>query len=97
MDNLQVHKTAAMMKLYEELDILPIFNVAYSPQFNGIESYFSLLKGKYKQLLLKTIIHDEEINNIRLIKESLKEVDAEAIKSCAGTGRREINQMNISQ
>jgi hypothetical protein len=31
MDNLQVHKTAAMNKLYEELDILPIFNVAYSP------------------------------------------------------------------
>jgi len=55
-----------------------------------------LLKGKYKQLLLKTIIEDEEINNIRLIKESLKEVDVEAIKNCAGTGRREINQMNIS-
>ena len=31
MDNLQVHKTAAMMKLYQELDILVIFNVAYSP------------------------------------------------------------------
>jgi hypothetical protein len=74
MDNLQVHKTAAMMQLYKDLDILPIFNVAYSPQFNGIETYFSLLKGKYKQLLLKRIIDGGDIDAVSLIKESVASV-----------------------
>ena len=48
LDNLAVHKTKEVMETYERLNIKPIFNVPYSPQFNGIESYFSLLKGETK-------------------------------------------------
>jgi hypothetical protein len=33
--------------LFEKLNINEIFNVPYSPQFNGIESYFSQLKLTY--------------------------------------------------
>ena len=52
MDNLSVHKTRGMMELYKSLSITPIFNIPYSPDFNGIESYFSLVKASYKKLLL---------------------------------------------
>jgi hypothetical protein len=55
-DNLQVHKAEAVSKVYAELDMVVIYNVPYSPQFNGIESYFSLLKGEYKKLLLKYLV-----------------------------------------
>ena len=55
-DNLTVHKTEEVMKAYAELNMTPIFNIPYSPQFNGIESYFSLVKGVYKKLLLKYLI-----------------------------------------
>ena len=82
-----------MMQLYSDLDILVIFNVAYSPQFNGIETYFSHLKGKYKQLLLKRIVDKEDVEAVSLIKEALKEVTAEATMNCAGTGRREIDKV----
>lgn len=52
MDNLSVHKTNVSKELFTSLGIMPIFNIPYSPQFNGIESYFSLLKNEYKNLIL---------------------------------------------
>ena len=52
MDNLQVHKTDEVKTAYERLKFSAVFNLPYSPDFNGIESYFSLVKGHYKKLLL---------------------------------------------
>ena len=46
MDNLQVHKTKMVFETCKRLKVRPIFNVPYSPDFNGIETYFSLLKGE---------------------------------------------------
>ena len=56
MDNLQVHKTKEVLETCKRLKARPIFNVPYSPDFNGIETYFSLLKGEYKKLILEKII-----------------------------------------
>ena len=42
MDNLQVHKTKEVLETCKRLKARPIFNVPYSPDFNGIETYFSL-------------------------------------------------------
>ena len=41
MDNLAVHKEKTVKPLYQALDIMPIWNVSYSPEFNPIESVFS--------------------------------------------------------
>ena len=49
MDNLKPHKTPAVMKLYEQYQILPIFNIADSPDLNAIEICFSVVKLSYKQ------------------------------------------------
>ena len=49
MDNLSVHKTRLVKELYEELELTPIFNAPYSPKYNGIESYWFLLKQIYKK------------------------------------------------
>jgi transposase len=40
-----VHKTAEVRAAFERLNITAIFNIPYSPDFNGIESYFSLVKS----------------------------------------------------
>ena len=47
MDNLQVHKTKEVLETSKRLKARPIFNEPYGPDFNGIETYFSLLKGEY--------------------------------------------------
>jgi len=56
MDNLQVHKTKEVLETCKRLKVRPIFNVPYSPDFNGIETYFSLIKGEYKKLILERLI-----------------------------------------
>lgn len=41
LDNLRVHRAFDVFTFYEDKDITPLFNIAYSPEFNGIESVFS--------------------------------------------------------
>ena len=67
MDNLSVHKSRLVMQVYEDLKITPIFNVPYSPQYNGIERYWFLIKQIYKKMILKAILKDQRINVIRMI------------------------------
>ena len=56
MDNLRVHKSKQTLEVCKTLKVQPIFNVPYSPDFNGIETYFSLIKGQYKNMLLQKLI-----------------------------------------
>ena len=49
MDNLAVHHTPANKELFEELGLEVIFNKPYSPDFNPIESVFSIVKNHYKR------------------------------------------------
>ena len=44
MDNLSVHKTNKVQKAMDDLNMIAIFSIPYSPQYNGIESYFFLIK-----------------------------------------------------
>lgn len=55
MDNLSVHRSKVIRERLEELSIEVIFNPAYSPEFNGIESVFSIFKNKYKRKRLQCI------------------------------------------
>jgi len=82
MDNLSVHKTNLSKELFKELKINPVFNIPYSPQFNGIESYFSLLKNEYKTLLLQRVIKGESVDAISLIKTSIGRVDNKKTIKC---------------
>ena len=44
MDNLSVHRARSVRQRYIDLNITPIFNVPYSPDYNGIEKYWFLIK-----------------------------------------------------
>jgi putative transposase len=71
MDNLQVHKTKVVLDTCKRLKARPIFNVPYSPDFNGIETYFSLLKGEYKKLILERLIKGVKVDSQSLIVQSI--------------------------
>ena len=47
MDNLSVHKTYEVREQYRRLKITPIWNASYSPDYNPIESCFSIVKREY--------------------------------------------------
>lgn len=56
MDNLTVHKAKPVVEVMEKLNIEPIWNAVYSPQFNPIEMSFSKLKLLYKKDRLERLI-----------------------------------------
>ena len=86
MDNLQVHKTKEVLETCRRLKARPIFNVPYSPAFNGIETYFSLLKGEYKKLLLERLIKGAKVDSQSLISQSIQRVEQDKVKTCVAAG-----------
>ena len=86
MDNLQVHKTKEVLETCRRLKARPIFNVPYSPDFNGIENYFSLLKGEYKKLLLERLIKGAKVDSSSLISQSIQRVEHDKVKRCVAAG-----------
>ena len=44
MDRLPVHKSKEVKEWWDKLNIKPVFNVSYSPEFNPIEAVFSKVK-----------------------------------------------------
>jgi transposase len=86
MDNLQVHKTNEVKAAYERLNIIPVFNIPYSPDFNGIESYFSMVKGNYKKLLLQLMMKEQTFNVVELIKQSINAVADVKVRRCVTSG-----------
>ena len=75
MDNLQVHKTKEVLDTCKRLKARPIFKVPYYPDFNGIETYFSLLKGEYKKLILEWLIKGVKVDRQSLIMQSIQRLE----------------------
>ena len=74
MDQLTVHKAKTVKPLYPQLNIRPIFNVGYSPEFNPIESAFSIVKFHFCKSRLNDIVNRRGFNFERTIEASFKEV-----------------------
>ena len=75
MDNLTVHKAKDVVKpLYAQLDIMPVWNVAYSPEFNPIESAFSIVKRHFCKTRLNQLVNRRGFNFERTIEESFRKV-----------------------
>ena len=89
-DNLQVHKTKEVLETCKRLKARPIFNVPCSPDFNGIETYFSLLKGEYKKLILERLIKGIKVDSSSMIVQSIQKVDQEKVKRCVTGGLNRI-------
>jgi transposase len=62
MDQLSVHRGKLVKPWYEKLDIVPIFNVGYSPEFNPIEACFSQVKRVYNRGRLTALANDRTWN-----------------------------------
>ena len=58
MDNLKVHTSLDTKEVYKDLDIMPIFNAAYSPELNPIEAVFSKVKFNYNRERLNCLVNE---------------------------------------
>jgi hypothetical protein len=95
-DNLSVHKTKETKKAYDKLNITPVYNVPYSPEFNGIEFYWGLVKNHYKKLLLYHLMHDLPIDTVDFIVSAMKRVNKEKTTNSARHGRINVEKKFLS-
>ena len=57
LDNCRIHHAHVVSDYMQELDIEPVWNVAYVPEYNAaIEMFWGQLKAKYRPLLLKKML-----------------------------------------
>jgi transposase len=79
MDNLRVHKTLEVTETCKQLHAKPIYNVPYSPNFNGIENYFNLVKAEYKKLILQKLVKGIKPDVTATIHQSIANVQKEKV------------------
>ena len=75
MDNLKVHLRKDVMELYDELDITAVMAPPYSPQYNPIEFFFSMLKHKVKKWRLSDMLKRKQRLFDVLVPKAIGEVD----------------------
>ena len=68
MDNLKAHIAPSNKTLMDELGIEYIYNVPYSPDYNAIETPFSQVKRKFKELKLLSLLNGEKLDVKQAIK-----------------------------
>jgi hypothetical protein len=71
------------MKLYEQYQIDPIFNIADSPDFNAIEVCFSVVKLSYKQQWLNACANNLDFDKDLAIDKAFDKITPELVKHSA--------------
>ena len=82
MDNASIHKSKEVKPHYAELNITPVWNVAYSPEFNPIEAVFSKVKRLFNNQRLNNLVNKTGFNFDREIKSSFRHIKAEHCAAC---------------
>jgi len=75
MDNLAVHRSNDVKGRMDELSIGYIYSPPYSPDYNPIESVFSMFKRELKVRRLKAIIEGRHFKTKENIKEVFQNID----------------------
>ena len=83
MDQLSVHREKTVRPQYAQLDIMPIFNVSYSPEFNPIESCFSQVKRHFSAERLNVLANFGVFDQNKTIRKAFEKVTPKLVASCA--------------
>ena len=75
MDNLRVHTSLEIKERMDELGFAYIYSPAYSPDFNPIETVFSLVKCYLKKQRLAAAVNGYEIDMFKEIKVAFDRID----------------------
>ena len=78
--------------MYSVLDIVPIYNVAYSPALNPIESVFSKVKAIFNNSRLNHLVNKTGFNASREIEEAFKTVSVQHCASCVRKSQHLLNK-----
>lgn len=88
MDNLGVHKALIVKPYYTKLNITPIWNVPYSPEFNPIESVFSRVKMLFNKKRLNEIVNRRTFSFERTIDACFLAIRVEHVQACVRKSKK---------
>ena len=92
MDQLNVHKANRVKEWYDKLDILPVYNVSYSPELNPIEACFSKVKAIFNRQRLNCLVRKIGFNMDETIRTALCAVDVSHCAACVRKSRELLNK-----
>jgi transposase len=93
LDNLRVHHANLVRQKMEELEIGSIFNVAYRPEYNAIEHYWSLIKAKFKKLRLRALLDGEQRSGEELIEAAIWSIDNSIVIKICGDMIEKLSEL----
>ena len=82
MDNLQVHYAKEVKEAYEELNIIPIYGPAYSPEYNPIEMVFNMLKQPVKKWRLEDMLKRRKRTYKDLVPLAVRHCTIDKVNKC---------------
>ena len=82
MDNLNVHKSSEVKRLYDRYRITPVYNIAACPEFNCIESVFSKVKAHFKRRRLNALTNGRRFDLDEEVGAALGIVTPELVQHC---------------
>ena len=88
MDQLKVHKAVEAKPYFTSLNILPIWNVSYSPEFNPIEAVFSKVKAIFNRRRLNHLVRKLPFNTDEIIKVAFSAVTRDHCTACVRKSRQ---------
>ena len=87
-DQLSVHRTHQSRETAAGLGIRIIYNVAYSPDYNPIETSFSKIKHAYKKGILRRFVQGIEPDFREVAAEAVQQVTLENVQNCVRSSMR---------
>lgn len=82
MDRLNVHRSTKVKPLYAQLNISPIYNVAYSPATNPIEAVFSKVKAVFCRQRANCLVNKLGFNFDKEIRDALRTITTDHCSAC---------------
>ena len=81
-DQLNVHRSKDVKPWYDKLNIKPVFNISYSPEFNPIEAVFSKVKGLFTHKRLNNLVNKIGFNSDREIEQAFSAITVDHCSAC---------------
>ena len=82
MDNLSIHKKPCVKEWWPKLNMQPIWNVSYSPEFSPIEAVFSKVKREFNSQRLNNLVNKMGFNADKEIEAAFKTITADHCAAC---------------
>ena len=82
MDNATIHKKPCVKEWWPKLNMEPIWNIGYSPEFNPIEAVFSKVKRLFNSQRLNNLVNKTGFNADKEIESAFKQITVDHCRSC---------------